>query len=104
MSGSAASGSEDIDSGDLTSLLGYLRTNRGFDFSGYKRGSLERRLRKRMDAVRVGTYAEYEDYLEVHPGEFKDLFDVILINVTDFFRDRPAWDYLAEEIIPKLLE
>src|SRR3954452_6851407 len=88
----------------LASLLEYLKSNRGFDFTGYKRSSLERRFRKRMDAAGVTDYGEYEDYLQVHPDEFKDLFDTILINVTGFFRDRPAWDFLAEEVIPKLLE
>ena len=41
-------------------------------------------------------YSEYLDYLEVHPDEFAALFDTILINVTAFFRDPPAWDYCAE--------
>jgi two-component system, chemotaxis family, CheB/CheR fusion protein len=95
---------EEGDSAELASLLEYLKTHRGFDFNGYKRTSLERRFRKRMDAVGAGAYGEYEDYLQVHPDEFKDLFDTILINVTGFFRDQPAWDFLAEDVIPKLLE
>ncbi len=95
---------EEGDSEELASLLEYLKTDRGFDFSGYKRSSLERRFRKRMDAVGANTYGAYEDYLQVHPDEFRDLFDTILINVTGFFRDQPAWDFLAEEVIPKLLE
>src|SRR5947199_4768334 len=89
---------------ELRSLLEYLKTNRGFDFTGYKRSSLERRIRKRMDAVGIQGYADYEDYLEVQPDEFKQLFDAILINVTGFFRDRAAWEFLAEEAIPMLLE
>jgi two-component system, chemotaxis family, CheB/CheR fusion protein len=89
---------------DLRSLLEYLKTNRGFDFTGYKRSSLERRIRKRMDAVGIQGYADYEDYLEVHPDEFNQLFDAILINVTGFFRDRAAWEFLAKEAIPLLLE
>jgi two-component system, chemotaxis family, CheB/CheR fusion protein len=93
---------EPADADDLASLLEYLKSNRGFDFSGYKRSSLERRFQKRMDAVGVTTYGEYEDYLQVHPDEFKDLFDTILINVTGFFRDSAAWDFLAEDVIPQL--
>ncbi len=57
-----------------------------------------------MDAVGVSDYSEYLDYLEVHQDEFPALFDVILINVTGFFRDPPAWDYYAGEIVPRLLE
>src|SRR5213079_944609 len=88
----------------LGSLLEFLKENRGFDFTGYKRSSLERRIQKRMAELGVKTYGDYQDHLEVNPDEFTDLFNTILINVTSFFRDKPAWDYLAEEIIPQLLE
>ena len=87
----------------LDPLLEYLQRTRGFDFSGYKRSSLERRILKRMDEVGAKDYVEYRDRLEVQPDEFALLFDTILINVTSFFRDGPAWDYLAAEVLPALL-
>jgi two-component system CheB/CheR fusion protein len=87
----------------LDVLLEYLRRTRGFDFSGYKRSSLERRILKRMDEVGAKDYVEYRDRLEVQPDEFALLFDTILINVTSFFRDGPAWDYLGAEVLPALL-
>src|SRR5215510_16279738 len=90
--------------GDLASLLAFIRDARGFDFSGYKRPSLERRIGKRMHEVGIGTYADYRDYLERHDDEFVSLFNTILINVTAFFRDEPFWDYLREEIVPRILE
>src|SRR6266581_5825637 len=85
-------------------LLEYLRQSRGFDFTGYKRPSLMRRMSKRMQTVHVDRFTDYVDYLEVHPEEFTELFNTILINVTSFFRDQPAWDFLAQEVIPRLLE
>ncbi len=54
---------EQPDSEELRSLLGYLKANRGFDFTGYKRSSLERRIGKRMSAVGAESYADYQDYL-----------------------------------------
>jgi len=84
-------------------LLEYLRDRRALDFTGYKRTSLMRRITKRMQTVGAGDVEAYQDYLEVHPEEFALLFDTILINVTGFFRDKQAWDYLAGEIVPKLL-
>src|SRR5207249_832402 len=84
-------------------LLEYLRQSRGFDFTGYKRPSLMRRMSKRMQTVHVDRFTDYVDYLEVHPEEFAHLFNTILINVTSFFRDEPAWDYLRKEIVPRLL-
>jgi two-component system CheB/CheR fusion protein len=89
---------------DFEELVEYIKTNRGFDFTGYKRPSLQRRFEKRMQAVHVGSYGEYRVYLEQHPDEFIDLFNTILINVTAFFRDTAAWEYLRETIVPKLIE
>ncbi len=41
---------------DLEPLLEYIKASRGFDFTGYKRPSLQRRVAKRMQAVRCETY------------------------------------------------
>jgi two-component system, chemotaxis family, CheB/CheR fusion protein len=96
--------SEPHDGAALDVLLDYLKRTRGFDFTGYKRSSLERRIEKRMNEVGIGSYQEYLDYLEVQSDEFAFLFNTILINVTGFFRDAAAWDYLATEVIPRLVE
>jgi two-component system, chemotaxis family, CheB/CheR fusion protein len=90
--------------GTFEGLLDYLKRSRGFDFTGYKRTTLQRRIAKRMGAAEVESYTDYVDYLEVHPEEFSELFNTILINVTGFFRDPDAWDYVRGDIIPKLIE
>jgi len=88
----------------VSRLLEYLKASRGFDFGAYKVTGLLRRVQKRMHEVGAASYAEYLDYLEVHPQEFAPLFDAVLINVTGFFRDPPAWEYLAEHILPRIVE
>jgi two-component system, chemotaxis family, CheB/CheR fusion protein len=88
---------------DLETLLDYLRRSRGFDFTGYKRTSLSRRIDKRMQAVGADSYLGYLDHLEVDPEEFTQLFNTILINVTSFFRDPPTWEFLSGEVLPKLV-
>ena len=89
--------------GDLDALLRYVKDARGFDFTGYKKPSLARRIDKRLQARRAAGYDEYLTLLEKDPDEFVELFDTILINVTSFFRDEFAWSYLSEEIVPKLI-
>jgi two-component system CheB/CheR fusion protein len=89
---------------DFENLLQYLRINRGFDFTGYKRSTLMRRVIKEMETLNIDSFVNYQDYLEVHPDEFKNLFNTILINVTAFFRDSLAWEYLAKEIIPNIIK
>jgi two-component system, chemotaxis family, CheB/CheR fusion protein len=88
---------------EFEALIGYLKTNRGFDFSGYKRSSLRRRVNKRIQSLQIERYGDYLDYLEVHPEEFIQLFNTILINVTGFFRDPASWEVLAAEVIPRLI-
>jgi two-component system CheB/CheR fusion protein len=84
-------------------LLRYLREARGFDFTGYKRSSVMRRVDRRMQEVRVGEYDDYLDYLQVHTDEFTPLFNTILINVTSFFRDPDAWEQMRAQVVPDLL-
>jgi two-component system CheB/CheR fusion protein len=85
-------------------LLAYLNEARGFDFTGYKRSSLVRRVNRRMAQVGLdGGYQEYLDHLQVHPDEFTQLFNTILINVTGFFRDPEAWAYLRTEVLEPMV-
>jgi two-component system CheB/CheR fusion protein len=84
-------------------LLEFLRDNRGFDFTGYKRATLVRRVEKRMAEVEVDGFAAYQAYLEAHPGEFTALFNTILINVTGFWRDPEAWSVLMSEHLAPIL-
>jgi two-component system CheB/CheR fusion protein len=84
-------------------LLVYLKESRGFDFTGYKRSSLMRRVNRRMTQVDAAGYPDYLDYLQVHPDEFTALFNTILINVTAFFRDAEAWEYLRAEVLEPMV-
>jgi two-component system CheB/CheR fusion protein len=88
---------------EFDALLDHLRRTRGFDFTAYKPPSLMRRIDKRMQDVNIKSFADYIDYLEVHPDEFGQLFNVILINVTSFFRDEMAWDFLREHVVPEMI-
>jgi two-component system CheB/CheR fusion protein len=89
--------------GTLDGLLEFVKTTRGFDFTGYKRSSIERRVAKRMGEVGVERYDDYVDYLELHGDEFAELFNTLLINVTSFFRDPQTWEHLAANIVPQLI-
>ncbi|MBD3924957.1 PAS domain S-box protein [Nocardioides cavernae] len=89
---------------DFEALLRHIKEQRAFDFTGYKRASLARRVERRMEAVGVTDHDEYLDRLMVNPDEFTQLFNTILINVTAFFRDTDAWDYLRTELLPELLQ
>ncbi len=97
--------SQDPDEADpeFEALLAYLKHNRGCDLTSYKRAALVRRFAYRMQRLNIQTYPRYLQYLDCHLDECGVLFDEVLINFTSFFRDRDAWDYLALEVIPKLI-
>jgi two-component system CheB/CheR fusion protein len=84
-------------------LLRHIQESRGLDFRGYKRTSLRRRISLRMEAVGTDTFAAYRAHLEAQPGEFEDLLNTVLINVTSFFRDAEAWDVLRTQVIPAVV-
>jgi two-component system, chemotaxis family, CheB/CheR fusion protein len=89
---------------EFEGLLEYLKHSRGLDFSGYKRSTLVRRVTSRMNMLGLEAFDQYLDFLQVDPDEFTQLFDTLLVNVTGFFRDPPAWEYLAGTVIPLLVE
>jgi two-component system CheB/CheR fusion protein len=88
---------------EFEALLRYIQESRGVDFRGYKRTSLRRRVTLRMEALGVEDFAAYRSRLEVEPGEFEDLLNTVLINVTSFFRDADGWDALRDQVIPAVV-
>src|SRR5689334_5588563 len=87
----------------LDSLLQFIKHIRGFDFTGYKRSTIERRVAKRMADLGIERYEDYLDHLQLHSDEFVELFNALLINATGFFRDAQTWEHLADKVLPQLL-
>jgi two-component system CheB/CheR fusion protein len=99
-----AASPEDAESlADFEALLAYLKLSRGFDFTAYKRSSLMRRVLVRMQTIGTRSFAAYLDFLQVDPDEFTRLFNTILINVTSFFRDPSHWEFVRDEVVPRLV-
>ncbi len=75
---------------DLEAIIELLRVGTSHDFRLYKRGTLQRRIERRM-AMSGGTVpdmAAYRASLMADPIEMQLLSKDLLINVTSFFRDR----------------
>ena len=88
---------------ELESLLAAIKATRGVDLTGYKRSTLRRRVLRRMGLVGMdGDFTRYRECLRERPQELNALLDSVFINVTTFFRDREAWDYLATHVLPDL--
>ncbi|EIM27155.1 CheR family methyltransferase [Microvirga lotononidis] len=91
-------------SGALASIATILRNNTGHDFHGYKPNTFLRRVQRRMQVVQVETIDAYVEVLRAQPEESQNLFNDLLIGVTQFFRDRREFELLEAQVIPKLFE
>jgi two-component system CheB/CheR fusion protein len=98
-----AASSDPSDDG-LQELLAFVRDARGFDFTGYKRTTINRRVHRRMQDLGLESIAAYQDVLEADVDEFDALFNTVLINVTGFFRDPAAWQYLEATVLPEIVQ
>lgn len=87
----------------LATAVEVLRTRTKFDFSGYKQGTLRRRMQRRMSLRHLDELPKYVEVLRHDPAEVAALFKDLLINVTSFFREPAAWQVLQEQVIRRLV-
>jgi chemotaxis methyl-accepting protein methylase len=87
----------------IDAVLALLRARSGHDFRNYKRGTLQRRIHRRMGLANQETPAEYADLLRSNPGELAALVKDLMISVTGFFRDPEAWAALEEMVLAPLV-
>jgi two-component system CheB/CheR fusion protein len=86
---------------ELREVLSFLRNRTGCDFTYYKRATILRRIGRRMQVNGVDDLPGYLNVLRMQPGEAGALLQDLLISVTNFFRDREAFEAL-ESHIPQL--
>nr|MDQ2694895.1 hypothetical protein [Pseudomonadota bacterium] len=95
---------KDEDEAALGRILAHLHARTGHDFSKYKRTTVLRRLARWMQVHRKETLGDYLAFMRHNAEEAQALFDELLISVTTFFRDPPAWEALREQVIHPLFE
>ncbi len=87
----------------LEKIFSMLSRHTGTDFSNYKSATLQRRLAKRLAILNLETIEEYIPVLEKNPRELDEMFNMILIGVTTFFRDTDAFKAL-EKLLQEMLQ
>jgi two-component system CheB/CheR fusion protein len=88
----------------LQDVVGMLLSRTGHDFRHYKRATMLRRIERRMQVRQMHNLPGYRDLLESDLVEHKALLDDMLIGVTNFFRDREAFEALEREVLPELFK
>ncbi len=87
----------------VSAIIALLRLKTAHDFTGYRRGTIERRIERRIGATGSPDIRSYRSLLERDKAERETLANDILINVTAFFRDPKTFALLEEQIIPTML-
>ncbi|WP_343688032.1 CheR family methyltransferase [Chitinophaga sp.] len=87
----------------LREVFTHLRLRTGHDFSNYKRPTLLRRIERRVNVRNLHGLKEYAAYLQHNPDEVTSLLKDLLISVTNFFRDKKAFEVVEQEVVPTIL-
>jgi len=88
----------------LRDIMALLRKYSKNDFRHYKQATVLRRIERRLQVNALPDLPAYRDYLREHPEEALPLLQDMLISVTNFFRDPQAFEALAQEALPGLLQ
>jgi two-component system CheB/CheR fusion protein len=90
------------DEGEYAGIFALLRRSYNLDFSKYKGSTVGRRIRRRMEFRQIPEVSDYATIVSGDSGELELLYKDLLIGVTEFFRDTQAFQFLEQEIVPRL--
>jgi two-component system CheB/CheR fusion protein len=88
----------------LQDVFTQLRVRTGHDFSNYKRGTVLRRIERRINVNDLDGLHAYARHVRAHPAEAHALLKDLLISVTNFFRDCEAFEAVERAVISRLFE
>jgi two-component system, chemotaxis family, CheB/CheR fusion protein len=89
---------------DLKLILELLHNRKNVNFSHYKMNTIKRRMLRRMLVLKFKTIDQYAELLVKDTNEVDLLYQDLLINVTEFFRDTEAFLLLKKTILPRMLK
>ena len=90
------------DEGEFAGIFALLRRSYNLDFSKYKASTVGRRIRRRMEFRQIPEVSDYAAIVSGDQLELELLYKDLLIGVTEFFRDKQAFQFLEQEVIPRL--
>ena len=85
-------------------IIKMVAEEKGVDFRLYKPKTISRRLERRRLIAGAESLEAYLKRLQSDAAEVTALRNDLLVSVTCFFRDVPAWKYLKETVFPALIK
>jgi chemotaxis protein methyltransferase CheR len=101
-SSSAVPEHEDLESMEMHLLLEAVYRHHGYDFRGYARGSLRRRLWRRIEAEGLKTISGLQERILHDPGAIERLLIDLSVSVTAMFRDPSFYLTFRHKVVPLL--
>ena len=92
------------DEESLRRIFRILRSTCNVDFTHYKRGTVRRRLERRLVLHQLTALSDYVSLLQSDRTEALALCQDFLIHVTSFFRDPDNYEDLTRIVWPRLLD
>jgi len=87
----------------LRPFLAWILSACGARPDAYLAGALARRLPACLRGAQAASEAEARERLESDPRRMEEMLDILLIGVTDFFRDPAVFEALRSRVLPDLL-
>lgn len=91
----------EIESEKLDQLLVLVKNIHGYDFTGYSKASLSRRVNRYVTMNRLDSIDKLFEQVKTENG-FVSFLEEVTVNVTEMFRDPSFFLALREKVIPKL--
>lgn len=90
----------EVDRAIQHALLQRVHRHTGITMPERKWTLLQGRLRRRLQALSLGSYGDYLRVLENQPDELGHFINLVTTNETSFFRTPRIWDYLWQVYLP----
>jgi chemotaxis protein methyltransferase CheR len=94
----------DLDRNQFQEISQIIYQQCGISLKSGKEALVRARLMKRLRALQIRSVKEYMDLISSEKGrtEIGTLIDVMTTNKTSFFRESAHFDYLTDEILPRV--
>ena len=93
-----------MDEDECAAFLQWALPRLRLRWAGFRKVSSQicKRLRRRMDELRLETLEQYRSRLEATPDEWALLDDLCYITISRLYRDKRVFDFLGGAILPEL--
>ena len=86
----------------IAEIIEIIRDQSPHDFTDYKKATIVRRIKRRAISNNFAKLEDFVKFLKNNPSEVEMLAQDFLISVTSFFRDKHAFDFVQNTLVPDM--